>query len=396
MASLAVDKKKNRWRVNYLDARGKRSRRFFQMKITAQDFLKIVSEREERIRNRLGWIDNISYLEALDLYKKEYLSLKSKTHHLKTFRRLRHIEKYFSGKPLCDVFPTDIDFVMRERLSEGLANKTVNEERSALCGLFKWAIKRRFALENPVEGTDSLPKIPRSVRRSYTQEEVARLFLHACPCCRPAFAILANTGIRFGELNHLTKDDFDLERKILFITHSEATPVKGKQSRVIPLNDAIVELVSSLPDGKILKIHPSTFGEHFRLIRDRALVPDAIPHGFRHTFTSHLVESGLDLGKIQRITGHQDIKTLQKYLHSTGSDLSPFRNLVQFSVPSGCPDTTIRRTNWGEVRVHGQNEKTRQMLEDQELAKKRGLSTTWPKNPQMCARRDSNPHGLPH
>ena len=235
------------------------------------------------------------------------------------------------------------------------------------------------------------PKAPRSIRRAYTNEEVARLLLHSCACCRPSLAVLANTGIRLGELDYLTKDDFDLERKVLFITHSEATPIKGKQSRVVPLNDALVELVLSLPEGKILKIHRKTFEEHFQKIRERAGVLDAIPHGFRHTFTSHLVESGLDLGKIQRITGHQDIKTLQKYLHSTGSDLSPFRNLVQFAVPSGCPEVTTKRTKWGETKVYGQNEKIEKMLEDQIARKNLGSSTTWSKSPQICAGRDSNP-----
>lgn len=396
MASLLLDKKKNRWRVNYLDARGKRCRRFFQMKITAQDFLKIVLEREERIRHRLGWLDSISYLDGLDLYKKEHLDLKSKTHSIKTFRRLRNLQKFFTSKPLCDVLPMDIDFIIRARLNEGLANKTVNEERSALGGLFKWAVKRRFAVENPVLGTDSLPKVPRSVRRAYTKEEVGKLLLYACPCCQISLAVLANTGIRLGELDHLKKDDFDLERKALFITHTEATPVKGKQSRVIPLNDALVELIASAPEGKVLRIHRKTFEVHFQAIRERAGVLDAIPHGFRHTFTSHLVESGLDLGKIQRITGHQDIKTLQKYLHSTGSDLSPFRNLVQFAVPYGCPEVTTKQTNWGEVRLYGRNEKLEKGLEDQEIGKKLGSSAIWPKSPLKCAGRDSNPHRLPY
>ena len=109
-------------------------------------------------------------------------------------------------------------------------------------------------------------------------------------------------------------------------------------------------------DKPILKIPRSSFQKHFRRVRERAKVFDAIPHGLRHSFTSHLVESGLDLGRVQRITGHQDIKTLQKYLHSTGSDLVPFRNAVQFTVPSECPEVTPKRTKWGEVRVYGQSE----------------------------------------
>src|SRR5262249_35961850 len=85
-------------------------------------------------------------------------------------------------------------------------------------------------------------------------------------------------------------------------------------------------------------------------------------HGLRHTFTSHLIESGVDLGKAQRITGHKDIKTLQKYLHSTGSDLVAYRNAVQFAVPSGCPEIKSKRTKIGEVKLYGQNEKSTNFL----------------------------------
>lgn len=357
MAALSFDEKKKRWRVNFLDATGRRRRRFFQMKDNTRDFFRIAENREERIRNRLGWIEAIAYEDSLNLYRAEYLRLKSESHCEITYDRLFYLKSHFSGKPLCDVTSETINQIMRIRLDKGLSNKTVNEDRSALRGLFKWAMKRGFAAENPVDGVDALPKLPRTVRRAFTVEEISRLLFNACLCCFPTIAVLSNTGIRLGELDHLTTEDFDLERKVLFVTHSEKTPVKGKQSRIIPLNDTLIELISKLPEGKILKIPRSTFEKHFRRVRERAKVFDAIPHGLRHSYTSHLVESGLDLGRVQRMTGHQDIKTLQKYLHSTGSDLIPFRNAVQFAVPAGCPEVTSKRTKWGEMTCYGQNEK---------------------------------------
>jgi len=362
MAKLALDKNKKRWRVTFFDARGKRRRKFFHLRPNAQDFLRIVGDREERVKNRLGWIDAISYGDALPLYEGEYLRFKSQSHLIKTHNRLAHLKSYFKGKPICDVTHHDISDLITSRLNEGLSNKTANEDRLAIRGLFKWAIKRGFASENPVDFVDALPKLPRSIRRSYTIEEVQKLLLHACSCCRSSLTILANTGMRLGELEHLNKEDFDLERKVLFITHSEKTFVKGRQSRVVPLNDTVIEIIKKLPEGKIHNLPRTTFSDHFREIRKRAKIFDAIPHGFRHTYTSHLVESGMDLGKIQRITGHQDIKTLQKYLHSTGSDLVQFRNTVQFAVPSGCHETTFKRTNWGEMKVYGRTEKSVNLL----------------------------------
>lgn len=352
MGKLSYDKTKKRYRVSYYDARGRRTRRFFLLKENAKDFLRHVENREERLKRGLGFIDAVSFEDAVEGYKEEYLRLKSPSHCLKTWRRLIFLKDHFEGKPLCDITELDINRLIRARKDEGLSHKTINEDRSAIRGLLSWACKRGLAAENPVDQVDALPKLPRTIRRAFTHDEVNRLLLHACECCRPALAILANTGIRLGELDYLTTENFDLGKQLLTIKHSEQTPVKGKRSRVVPLNDTLLRLLESLPEGKILRMPRSTFEKHFHRIRTRAKVLDAHPHGLRHTFVSHMVEAGVDLGKIQRITGHQDIKTLQKYLHSTGTDLQPIRNAVEFAVPKWCPKSEIVRTKWGEVRLH--------------------------------------------
>lgn len=355
-------KRKRPWKVDFLDAQGKRRRKYFSYREEALDFYRIAQVKEERIKNRLGWVEALPYLEVLEKYQEDFLSLKSKSHCKKTYDRLKHIADHFLGKPLCEISSHDIEALIKKRLKEGKSNKTVNEERSDLRSLFKWAIKRGFAAENPVDDVEKLPKLPRKKRRAYTKEEIQALMVYACPCCQPAIAVLANTGIRLGELDYLTTDDFDLDRGFLFLIHKEDTPTKGRSSRAIPLNDFIVSLIKGLPEGKILKMPRSTFQKHFQRIRDRAGVSDAFPHGLRHSFTSHLVESGMDLGKIQRITGHRDITTLQKYLHSTGSDLLPYRNVVQFGVPVECRGSAVERTKWDEISLYRQNEKEQNLF----------------------------------
>lgn len=67
----------------------------------------------------------------------------------------------------------------------------------------------------------------------------------------------------------------------------------------------------------------------------------------------------------------QFYKTLQKYLHSTGSDLNPYRNLVQFSVPSRCPEPTFIRTKQDETEPNGHSEMSRnQVVKDYQVIKK--------------------------
>jgi site-specific recombinase XerD len=52
----------------------------------------------------------------------------------------------------------------------------------------------------------------------------------------------------------------------------------------------------------------------FKSIADRAGVPDATLHKFRHTYATRLLESGCDIVTVQNLIGHSDIETTMQYL----------------------------------------------------------------------------------
>ena len=54
-------------------------------------------------------------------------------------------------------------------------------------------------------------------------------------------------------------------------------------------------------------------------------------------------------------------------LHSTGSNLLPYRNMVQFAVSSGCHEVGFKRTNWGEMKLYGQTEESKKIPQDKDL-----------------------------
>jgi integrase/recombinase XerC len=135
---------------------------------------------------------------------------------------------------------------------------------------------------------------------------------------------LYSCGLRVSELTSLDRRDLDLEERLVRVQG------KGGKERIVPVGGyagrairAYLETRGEVPPTAPLFLN-ARGGRLTRrgvaLVVDRHMLRIAAmrkvsPHSLRHTFATHLLESGADLRGIQELLGHASLSTTQKYTH---------------------------------------------------------------------------------
>jgi integrase/recombinase XerC len=142
-------------------------------------------------------------------------------------------------------------------------------------------------------------------------------------------SLMYGCGLRISEALGVTKKDFGED----YLT----VRGKGNRTRNVPVLDVVKVAVEEYlkacpkqfePDEKIfigkrgLSLSPRVMQHQVQKIRTNlGLVGTVTPHAFRHSFATHLLNSGADLRSIQELLGHQNIATTQIYTAVTSSRL---------------------------------------------------------------------------
>lgn len=264
---------------------------------------------------------------------REELRLRNYSH--KTFKAyrscLRSFIAYFSPQHPRDLTIDQIRKYLYHLIeTERLAPATVNQAYNAIRFLFVELYHKPFTIREIPR-----PHRGRTLPHVLSQEEVLRIF----SCVdnlkhKTLLMLIYSAGLRVGESVHLKITDIDGGRKLIHI-HAG----KGKKDRYTLLSDTALEMLREyfkLYRPKLFLFEGQGDREHlsersiqnvFRRAVSAAGIKKKISiHGLRHSFATHLLESGVDLRYIQELLGHNSSKTTEIYTHVTKKSLEKIVN----------------------------------------------------------------------
>ncbi|HEU4348163.1 MAG TPA: tyrosine-type recombinase/integrase [Actinoplanes sp.] len=236
-----------------------------------------------------------------------------------------------AGRPLDPLAATFIDVNMYARfLEESLTPASVARKLSGLSSWYAFLVKLRAVGSNPVLDADR-PRISRdhSATIGLTPGEVDALLAAAARDTGPAaarhravFALLADLGLRVGEVVGLDAEDLGWERghrTVRFVGKG------GKPRRRVLTADAAA-LVDAYLDGRdsgplFVTVTGARIDRHavFRLVRRLAREAGIeswarlSPHSLRHAFATTARAEGVALEDVQDAMGHADPRTTRRY-----------------------------------------------------------------------------------
>lgn len=254
-------------------------------------------------------------------------------------------------KPIHDVPLQNINYSMLKQLlisMTGYADSTIKKIYMMLNQCFNEAVKRKILAENPM-GDIKRPKSKKRKRkiRGMTIDEQKR-FVDVLNTYsikyKEQMLISLYTGMRMGEVNALTLDDFNLTFNFISIDKTISKGRKGEAfindsaktetgNRNIPINETVKPIINDIinryessEDGMLFHASNGTLVttnqvnmEFQRIIKqfdiqDKSLKGDLSLHSLRHTYATRCIEGKMPPTVLQHLLGHTDIRiTLDTY-----------------------------------------------------------------------------------
>lgn len=341
-----IGKKGVTWQIDYYDPEGKRVMKCFPLRKDAEAYLgKVVSAKKEGRYHDVFEVkkeSQVTFNELVDRYVENFGSQRS----FKTYKRhaVKVLQECFGEKKLSEITYLSLETFRNQRRATPLRSgkprtvATVNRELAALKHMLNKAVEWGMIEVSPFKKGSRLTMRENNQRHRYlSEEEIKDLLNSCCPHLKPIVEVALHTGMRKGELLSLKWEQ--VRNGYIYLTKT-----KSDKSRQIMINDRVAQVFRELraknkwkspyvfcgPDGKPLQDVKRSFAGACR----RAGIEDCHFHDLRHTFASQLLMKGASLRAVQKLLGHAESRTTDRYAHLSQEHLLDSVNLLN-DLPTG-------------------------------------------------------------
>lgn len=272
-------------------------------------------------------LSNDKELKILE-FKQWLLSKRYSLNTIKTYTEaLRTFLRFFKDKNIHEINHKDLirfnnEYILKHNLSSSFQNQIVN------------AIKLFFRkIENCNMEVELIhrPKREKKLPNVLSKEEVQSILKNTINIKhKAALSLIYSCGLRRSELLNLKLKDVDSKRNLLLIRNA-----KGKKDRIAPLSGKIVDLLrvyykSYKPQTYLFEgwVENTKYSERSleKVLKNSVKLANINKpvslHWLRHSYATHLLESGTDLRYIQEILGHKSSKTTEIYTHVSSKQIA--------------------------------------------------------------------------
>lgn len=153
----------------------------------------------------------------------------------------------------------------------------------------------------------------------------------------PFILISSETSMRASEIFSIRREHVDLQKNTIFIPKAKAG------SREQPITKRLTEYlrayIAGIPSNcQWLFSSPTSKSGHIvdirkayrRVVTAAGLDPDVVVrHTMRHTAITHLVQAGVDLPTVKRISGHKTLAMVERYSHANGEHIAAAMDMLE-------------------------------------------------------------------
>ena len=181
------------------------------------------------------------------------------------------------------------------------------------------------------------PRRSRALPKVFSKDEVSRI-LNSVRNIKHKLLLwmIYSCGLRRSEVTNIKLTDLDRERGIMHIREG-----KGRVDRIVPVSVKVWEKIDEYYDGYRPREYlfegqaggryssESVYSVFKEALRKAGIKKDVGVHSLRHSYATHLHESGLDIRYIQELLGHKSTRTTEIYTHVSRRNLIAVRSPIE-------------------------------------------------------------------